>query len=127
MANWKEKVGLFAQNALAKGKEVAEITRLNVEISTLEQKVRETYAKMGEYLAAHPEMIPEGDEALAANMAQLAELNDKIAQDRAALEEVRKGDDAPAAPAAAEAPAEAPAAEEAEECAKEAEKAPAEE
>ena len=58
MAGWKESVGRFAQNAVSKSKEMAEITRLNMEISNQEQRLRELYGQLGQYLVENPDLVP---------------------------------------------------------------------
>ena len=58
MAGWKESVGRFAQSAVSKSKEMAEITRLNMEISNQEQRLRELQGKLGQFVCEHPELVP---------------------------------------------------------------------
>ena len=79
----------MAQNAVAKSKEVAEVTRLNVEIGSLQQRVREQCGRLGEYLMAHPELLPEGDETIRQILQAAAECQAKIAQDNQQILEIR--------------------------------------
>ena len=50
MANWGEKFNKVTQSAINKSKEVAEVTRLNMEISTFNQNIKDLYFKAGEYV-----------------------------------------------------------------------------
>lgn len=89
MATWRESVSRMAQNAVAKSKEMAEVTRLNVEIGSLQQRVREQCGRLGEYLMAHPELLPEGDETIRQILQAAAECQAKIAQDNQLILEIR--------------------------------------
>ena len=48
MAKWGEKFSRATQAAISKSKEMAEVTRLNVEISTYTQNMKELYTQVGE-------------------------------------------------------------------------------
>ena len=50
MANWGEKFSRATQAAISKSKEMAEVTRLNVEISTYTQNMKDLYTQIGEYV-----------------------------------------------------------------------------
>lgn len=50
MANWGEKFSRATQAAISKSKEMAEVTRLNVEISTYTQNMKDLYTRIGEYV-----------------------------------------------------------------------------
>lgn len=50
MSNWSEKFSKVTQTAISKSKEMAEVTRLNMEISTYTQNLKELYAQAGEFL-----------------------------------------------------------------------------
>lgn len=89
MASWKESMGRMAQNAMTKSKEMVEINRLNREISTSKQKIKDLYTATGEYLMAHPELVDTADETFAANMEQLSQLEEKIEQTQQTLLEVQ--------------------------------------
>ena len=39
VANWKESISRMAQSAVAKSKEVAEVTRLNMELSEAKREI----------------------------------------------------------------------------------------
>jgi len=51
LANWGQKFSKVTQAAISKSKEMAEITRLNMEISADTQKLREIYEQIGKYIA----------------------------------------------------------------------------
>lgn len=78
MASWKENMSRFAQSAVMKSKEMAEVTRLNVEISNTEQKMCELYRQLGEYLVQHPELLPTADETVQGLHTSLLELQEKL-------------------------------------------------
>ena len=46
MANWSEKFNKLTQTAISKGKEVTEITKLNVEVVSLNQNLKEITNKI---------------------------------------------------------------------------------
>lgn len=50
MADWSEKLNRMAQSAVSKSKEVAEVTKLNLEVSTLNQKMKEIHTQVGAYV-----------------------------------------------------------------------------
>lgn len=50
MANWKEKLNQAAQSTISKSKEVAGIAKLNVEISSLNQSMKNIYTEVGKYV-----------------------------------------------------------------------------
>lgn len=89
MASWKENMSRMAQSAMQKSKEMAEVTKLNLEISNCEQRSREIYIQLGEYLSQHPELLPAGDETVQQCMAGLAEQQEKLEQTRQAILEVK--------------------------------------
>lgn len=90
MASWKENMSRMAQSAVAKSKEMAEITRLNMEISNLEQKLRENYSKLGEYIIDNPALLAGGDDAVVVQICQaVAEIREKLEQDRQQILDIR--------------------------------------
>lgn len=85
MADWKSSISRFAQNAAAKSKEMAETTRVNMEISNIEQKVKASTLELGAYVAEHPELIGTPDEtvtalfeAISAGKAQMEKLQQTL-------------------------------------------------
>ena len=60
MASWKESMNRMAQSAVAKSKEMAEITRLNLDINNCEQRIREVYITMGQYVLENEHLMQIG-------------------------------------------------------------------
>lgn len=89
MASWKENMGRMAQNAVSKSKEMAEISRLNREISSIRQKMQTLYAQTGEYLMANPERVDASDEVFAGKVEQLSQLKEQLEAANKSLLEVR--------------------------------------
>lgn len=89
MASWRESIGRMAQNAVAKSKEMAEITRLNIEISNLEQRVKENYIQLGEYILSHPELVAAEEETVAQIRQAVGELREKIALAQQTILDIR--------------------------------------
>lgn len=89
MASWGEKMGRMAQNAVAKSKEMAEITRLNVEISNLEQSLRDNYIQLGQYVLSHPDLIAAEDETVVQIRQSVTDLQAKVEQDRQTICDLR--------------------------------------
>lgn len=50
MASWSEKLNQMTQSAISKSKEVAGVTKLNVEIGTLNQNLKNIYTEVGCYV-----------------------------------------------------------------------------
>ena len=89
MAGWKESVGRFAQNAVSKSKEMAEITRLNMEISNQEQRLRELYGQLGQYLVENADLVPADRQDAQALLQEVAQVKAGIEASKATLLEVR--------------------------------------
>ncbi len=89
MAGWKESVGRFAQNAVSKSKEMAEITRLNMEISNQEQRLRELYGQLGQYLVENSDLVLADRQDAQALLQEVAQVKAGIEASKATLLEVR--------------------------------------
>lgn len=89
MAAWKDSVSRFAQNAVSKSKEMAEVTRLNMEIGGLEQRIKENHAALGRYLLERPELLPVGDPKVDEILGQIKEVEAQIERDRVAIRELK--------------------------------------
>lgn len=89
MAGWKESMSRFAQSAVSKSKEMAEVTRLNMEISNLEQRIRERQQTLGAYLLEHPEMLPHDDATVDNILRDVSLARENIARDQELVLEVR--------------------------------------
>lgn len=83
MANWSDRVSQMTQNAISKSKEVAGVAKLNVEISSLNQEIRNIQIQAGAYvldngfLMANP-YIAEWAEKVNSLKAEIEEKNEKI-------------------------------------------------
>lgn len=84
MAGWGEKFNKVTLSAISKGKEVAEITKLNMEISSLNQNLKEAQAQIGAYV------MEQGLFAEDETIAQLCEKARKVQADIAADQEKLK-------------------------------------
>ena len=90
MANWRDNVSRMAQSAVSKSKELAETTRLNVEIGNLQQQIRDCHQQLGEYICAHPALLLEnGDDNVRQIMDCIAKAEAQIAETRQQLLTVR--------------------------------------
>ncbi len=89
VANWKESIRRMAQSGVAKSKEVAEVTRLNMELSGHQQKLREQHSRLGEYLLAHPELLPGEDETVSQIQQAAAECRENIARCNQQIMDIR--------------------------------------
>ena len=76
MANWSEKFNKMTQTAISKGKEVTEITRLNMEIASLNQNLKEIATKIGQYVLEHDLLLEE--EAIAQLIKEAKEVKANI-------------------------------------------------
>ena len=89
MADWKSSMSRFAQNAMTKSKEMAEITRVNMEITTAEQKIKELQQNLGKYLLDNPQLIPQPDEAVAGLIDQAQHLQASLQELQQTLLDLR--------------------------------------
>ncbi len=87
MAGWGEKFNKITQSAITKSKEMAEVTRLNMEISTQNQKMKELYAQTGEYVLNSG--VAGDDETVAGFAAQLETIRQAIMASQEKLNEVK--------------------------------------
>ncbi len=78
MADWKSSMSRFAQTAVSKSKEMAETTRVNVEISNVQQKIREVQMNLGRHVLENPALMPAPDETAADLIRQAQEANEKL-------------------------------------------------
>ncbi len=87
MANWSEKFNKMTQSAISKSKEVAEVTKLNLEISGFNQDLKELYTKAGQYVLENG--IGAGDETLEDLAAQMLAIKNSIAADEEKIRAVK--------------------------------------
>lgn len=87
MANWGQKISKMTQSAITKSKEMAEVTRLNMEINTLEQNMKDVYTKIGEYVAESG--LLEEDEAVKRYMEELNKIKEELEKNQEKIKDVR--------------------------------------
>ena len=89
MADWKKAVSGFAQDAVSKGRDSANILRYRLEISDLERKMKQIYRDLGEYLYYHTEALTDPDESVQTYFSDIREIQTMIGRMRASIEEIR--------------------------------------
>lgn len=89
MADWKSSISRFAQNAATKGKEMAEVTRINMEISNVEQKLKKAQQDLGAYVAEHLELLNIEDKTVAEQIKIVTECKGELEKLNQTLLEVR--------------------------------------
>lgn len=87
MADWSDKLNQMAQSAVSKSKEVAELAKLNLEISNLNQKIREIHTRVGAYVLEKGLLSEEGTIAEWAGKA--ADLKAEIEADQSRMNELK--------------------------------------
>ena len=80
MANWSEKFNKITQTAISKGKEVTEITKLNVEVVSLNQNLKEITTKIGQYVLEHELLLEEEEVVTLVNQAKEVKANIEATQ-----------------------------------------------
>ena len=88
MANWSEKFNKLTQTAISKGKEVTEITKLNVEVVSLNQNLKEITMKIGQYVLEHDLLLEEEEVAKLINQAR--EVKDNVEATKEKILEAKK-------------------------------------
>ena len=76
MASWREKLNQAAQNTISKSKEVAEIAKLNVEIGSSNQSMKNINTEVGKYVLENG-LLSE-DESVAEWAAKAADIKAEI-------------------------------------------------
>ena len=87
MADWSEKLSQIAQDTISKSKEVVEVAKLNLEISTLNQKIREIHTQVGAYVL-EMKLCPE-DEKLAEWAGKAADLRAEIESNQSRIHDLK--------------------------------------
>ena len=88
---WKDSFN----NLASKTKDLTEITRINLEISSYESKVKESYEKLGQYLMEHPELISTQDETVEVFRKEYEEYSEKIKTDKEKIRDIKNVDVCP--------------------------------
>ena len=79
----------------SKTKDLTEVARINMEISTYESKMRECYMKLGEYVMEHSELINTEDETVAFCRKEYEDVKEKIDADKLKIREIKNVDVCP--------------------------------
>ncbi len=79
MASWREKLNQAAQNTISKSKEMAGVAKLNVEISSLNQSLKNVYTEVGKYVLENE--LLSGDETVAEWASKAADIKAEIEAD----------------------------------------------
>lgn len=87
MMNWGDKFNQMTKSAISKSKEMAEITRLNMEISNYEQKMKELAAQIG--MDVVERQLLADDEQIAELASQIRKLQESILKDQATIQDIR--------------------------------------
>ncbi|MCI8398118.1 MAG: zinc-ribbon domain-containing protein [Oscillibacter sp.] len=84
---WGDKFNQLTKTAVSKSKEVAEITRLNMEISSSEQKMKELAAQIGMIVAG--QSLLSDHEEIAGLAEQVRALQEAVARNQSLIQEIR--------------------------------------
>ena len=84
---WGDKLNQITKSAVSKSKEMAEITRLNIENSNSEQKIKELAAQIGT-LVVDEQLLPENAQ-VAEWAAQITALREAIAKNQETIQGIR--------------------------------------
>ncbi len=87
MATWSEKFNKVTQTAISKSKEMAEVTRLNMEISTYTQSLKELYIRVGECVTE--QNLPQDNETIMDLKNQIMAIKANIEKDQEKLNTIR--------------------------------------
>lgn len=93
MAGWSEKLNKMTQSAISKSKEMAEVTKLNMEISTLTQNLKEVQTQIGIYVL-ESNLLPE-NEKIAEWVQEAASIKTKIEANQIKVQDIRNIDICP--------------------------------
>lgn len=87
MADWSDKLNQMAQSAVSKSREVTELAKLNLEISNLNQKIREIHTRVGAYVLEKGLLA--GEETIAEWACKAADLKAEIEADQDRINELK--------------------------------------
>lgn len=88
MAKWNEKLKTLTQTAISKNNEMTAVTKLNIEISNLEQKRKMLLSQVGEYALGNNLLNKDMEVYDLKN--EVIELEGKIEASREKVREIRK-------------------------------------
>ena len=84
---WSDKLSQITKSAVSKSKEMAEITRLNLEINSNEQEIKELAARIGMQVAE--QHLLEDNQEIAGLSEQIAKLQENIVKNQTAIQDIR--------------------------------------
>lgn len=93
MASWADKLSRLTQNAVNKSKYMAEVTRINIEISNYESNLKQLLNEIGQYVVDNG--LLQDHEAIREKLAHIAEVQGKIEADKELVENMRKANVCP--------------------------------
>lgn len=85
--SWGDKLNQMTKSAISKSKEMAEITRLNMEISNHEQRIKELAAQIG-MSVVEGELLTD-NEQIAELAVQIKKLQETIEKNQSTIQEIR--------------------------------------
>lgn len=87
MATWGEKFNKVTQNAISKSKEMAEVTKLNIEVGNLVQKKKDICQEIGEYVLGENLLLE--DEHISSLRSKVEELDTMINTDKEKINDIK--------------------------------------
>lgn len=87
MAGWGDKFSRMTQSAVSKSKELAEITKLNLNISNSEEEIKAVHRNIGAYVAEH-QLLRE-DEYICGQLEKAEELKNLIEENKKKIQDIR--------------------------------------
>lgn len=84
---WGDKLNQITKSAVSKSKEMAEITRLNMEISGNEQKIKELAAQIG--MCVVEQQLFSENEQITEWSNKIRELQEAVAKNQSTIQEIR--------------------------------------
>lgn len=93
MAGWADKLSRLTQNAVNKSKYMAEVTRINIEISNYESNLKQLLNEIGQYVVDNGLLQDNAD--IQEKLARIAEVQSRIDADKELVETMRKANVCP--------------------------------
>lgn len=88
MSTWADKLSRFTQNAVTKSKSMAEVTRINIEISNYESSLKQLVSEIGQYVVDAD--LLRDDAAVKEKLERVVELQSRINASKELVENIRK-------------------------------------
>lgn len=93
MASWADKLSKLTQSAVNKSKYMAEVTRINIEISNYESTRKQLYGEIGQYVVENGLLQDNAD--IQDKLARIAEVQGRIDASKELVENMRKANVCP--------------------------------